>query len=122
MLNAVSGSGVRGTCGMRKDWRPNNFMGYSVCRELPYEHSNSLCTISCLRIVDRFVDPGLGLIGGAVTSAALLIRDLVSPKRSPKFRDRHFHSIRMPCAIRLSPAACLVGYCREIGGRCGVIR
>jgi hypothetical protein len=35
-------------------------------------------------IIDRLVGPVQGLIAGAVTSAALLVRDLVSPGKKPK--------------------------------------
>lgn len=38
-------------------------------------------------VVDRLVDPTFGLIAGAVTSAALLGRDIVSPGRSPKILE-----------------------------------
>lgn len=38
-------------------------------------------------VVDRFFDPSIGLLAGALTSAILLIRDLVSADRSPKILE-----------------------------------
>jgi hypothetical protein len=38
-------------------------------------------------IVDRFGGPTIGLVAGAVVSAILLLRDLVTPGRSPKILE-----------------------------------
>ena len=38
-------------------------------------------------LVDRFVGPSEGLIGGALVSAALLLRDWIVPDRKPKILE-----------------------------------
>ena len=38
----------------------------------------------------RFVGPTAGLIGGTLTSAALLLRDWLSPNRTPKVLEIFF--------------------------------
>jgi hypothetical protein len=63
-----------------------SYLNYAVW-ESSNGYSVSLFTVFVFAIVDRLGGPTIGLVAGAVVSAILLLRDLITPGRTPKILE-----------------------------------